>query len=876
MKKRDTVWDRWNEIDPLLATILDLDPKVWDTFLDERCAGDPELRGIMEELLQYVSDSEEGLSVPGGDLLREALATGREEARERAERRVGTSLGPYRLDRVLGIGGMGTVYLGEREDGLFERSVAIKVLRLSLDTPGVVERFSLERRILASLTHSGIAQMLDGGVTEDGRPFLVMEYVEGEPIDRYADNRRLGVEDRVWLALAVADAVDYAHRKLVVHRDLKPANILVTPEGRVKLLDFGVAKLLDADQGTTGATTRADVRFLTPEYAAPEQVRAEPVTTATDVHAVGALLFELLTGRRPFWAASGSPFDMQRAVLEQTPLPPSTEVLRARPETTNEKSPEDLAHFRAATPRRLRRELSGDLDAIVSKALRKKPEDRYGSVRELQADLGRHLTGRPVAAREGLWAYRARKFVVRHWLPVGAAAVLVLLLSGFTLALARAQAITLRERDRAEKEARNAELVVDFLADVFRGRDPDQAPSDTVTARELVEWGVERVDQEFDGQPEIQADLLLVLGSAWGNLGLVDDGLPLMGRALDIRKHIFGEQSEEVAEALLEMAALLRGSQRPGEGLQYAEEALSLRRELHPPGDVRLADALTATGWALVGHDRPDSALVFFQDALRIRQQHPEDILNLETTRLALAFGLRNAGRLDEAEQIYEEAIPRFRDLPEAQPVEVATYLNNLGYLRRRRGDFAGAEELYREALAILNEQYGPGHPRSLNTSGNLAAALMEQGRTAETGEVLEARVAAAEAQWPEGHWLVTAARRAVADFLLRTGRLAEAEPLQRAVAEDLAARFGPQHNQTSFAYARIAVIRLLEGDTVPGKTFLNRLHSWMAEQRDAAGGRLLPQDYNLVDQFVILLEDTGPPEELERFSALLQDTSGS
>lgn len=876
----DPMWNRWQEIDPLLEAALDLPPEDRKAYVDERCGEDAELRDIVVELLGQADIPGDRASGPGSHLVREALARDRTGARGQAERLVGTSVGRYSLERVLGAGGMGTVYLAERADGLFERQVAVKLLHLSLDTPGVVERFGLERQILASLSHAGIAQMLDGGVTDDGRPFLVMEHVEGERIDRYADARRMTVEDRLWLVLEVADAVDYAHRKLVVHRDLKPANILVDDEGRVKLLDFGVAKLLDADGGSpSGATTRAGPRFITPEYAAPEQIRSQPVSTATDVHALGALLYELLTGRRPFRAASGSPFELQRAILEKTPSPPSVEVRRGPaddpvepiPPGAETATPDELARARGTTPARLERELSGDLDAILSKALRKEPEERYGSVEELRADLHRHLTGRPVSAREGLWGYRARKFLRRNWLPVGAAAGLILLLTGFTLALARAQAVTAAERDRAETEAENAELVVDFLADVFRGRDPDQAPSDTLTARELVAWGVERVDRELTHRPEIQSELLLILGGSWGNLGLADEGLTVMERALAIREERFGEGSEEVAEALLAMSYLLRSNQRYRESVPPAERALAIRRSLHSPDDPRLAEALTAVGQALVDEERPDSALVLLREALEIRMRTPGEADGLVTTQLAMAYALRRAGRLDKAEAIYDDAIPRYRALPDARPVVVATYLNNLGYLRRRRGDFAGAEELYREALELFQDQVGAGHPRSMIFAANLASALYEQGRTEETLEVLRARAAAAEGQWPDGHWRITSARKSVADFLLKEGRRAEAEPLHRAVAEDYAERFGPLHDETSFAYARIAVIRLLEGDTIPGRTFLDRLHGYMEEQNVTNGGRFSADHRNLMEQFVMLLEDTGPPEELERFSALLE-----
>lgn len=355
---------------------------------------------------------------------------------------------------------------------------------------------------------------------------------------------------------------------------------------------------------------------------------------------------------------------------------------------------------------------------------------------------------------------------------------------------------------------------------------------------------------------------------------MADEGLTVMERALRIREERFGAESAEVAEALLAMAGLLRMNEGVQESLPLAERALALRRSLLPSDDPRLAEALWAVGHALVDEERPDSALVLLRDALEIRMGAPEEVDPLVQTQLTMAYALRRAGRLDEAEAIYEEAIPRYRALPDARPVEVATYLNNLAYLRRLRNDFPGAEELYQEGLGLLTDRIGAGHPRSLTFAANLASVLYEQGRTEETLEVLKARVAAAEGQWPDGHWRVTAAKGTVADFLLKEGHWMEAAPLHRAVAEDYQERFGPLHDWTSFAYARIAVIRLLEGDTMPGKTFLNRLHGYMEEQKAANGGRFSAGHYNLMQSFVFLLEDTGPADELERFSALLKEGS--
>lgn len=878
---KDPLWDRWDEVDPLLERALELSPAARSAFLVEACAGDPDLRVLLERLLELSAQAGGGPLAPGRHLLRDAIQTEHAAGSSSRDALLGSVLGAWRVTRVLGEGGMGTVFLGEREDGLFERQVAIKTLRLAMDAPGVVQRFELERKILASLTHPSVAQMTDGGVTEDGRPYLVMEYVDGRPIDQFADENELGIEDRIWLILAVAEAVDFAHRHMVVHRDLKPSNILVTAEGDVKLLDFGVAKLLESPEAghpaagsrQGGPETRPEARFITPEYAAPEQIRAERVTTATDVHAIGVLLFELLTGRRPFVATPGSPFDVQRAVLEDPALPASRAVTRgSEAHTIDGRSPEDVARLRRTTPPHLQRTLSGDLDAILSKALRKRPEDRYGSIEELRADLRRYLTGFPVHAREGLRAYRARKFVRRHWLPVGAATTVGVLLITFSLVLARANRDTRLQRDLARTEAENAQLVVDFLADVFRGSNPTDAPSDTLTAAQLVTWGVERIDTEFTDRPAIQSELLLVMANARANVGHPDEARALAERSVDLRRQVFGPESEEVAKALLSASQLYRVGRAFDDAIRASGEALRIRESQLSDGHPQIGDALAEYGQALFGAQFTDSAGVILERTLAIRQESPDDVNLLTSALLALAPVRRAQGRLTEAEALYTEGIPRYRDSPGMDVGDLGLHLNNLAYLHRVRGDYDRAATLYQEALELWSDVYGPGHTNSLMIGSNLASVLHLGGRLDEAAEVLERRVATAETQWPDGHWRVASVTQGLGDLLLRTHEYERAEPVLRTAAEAFSDQLGPLHDWTSFSYARLALVDLLTGDGVAGRVFLDRLHAYLQTNRDEGGGVLATDQRTQLERLVIVLEAVGPPAELERFRALLPE----
>lgn len=452
-----------DRLEELLEAALELEPEERSRFLLEACPGDPELRAEVEAILRR--ETEDGPF----DRLFGAFTEARPD--EHVDGITpGERLGPYEIARLLGRGGMGSVFLARRTDGHFEQQVAIKVLRR--DTAGEEPRrhFLAERQILARLSHPNIARVFDGGLTAGGRPYLVMEYVEGMPIDGYCDERRLGIRERLLLFSAVCGAVHYAHRNLVIHRDLKPGNILVAADGRPKLLDFGVAKLLAA--GDEDATpTRTRWLPMTPDYASPEQVRGDAVTTASDVYALGAILFELLSGHRPHRLGRKPPAEILRVLTEVEPPSPSQAVMtveegKGGEGSTDRITPESVGRARGADLRTLRRRLEGDLDTIVLKALRKEPERRYAGAGELAADIERHLEGRPVLARPDSTGYRLAKFVRRHRAATALGVTLVLSVVGFAATMAVQAHRVARERDRAD---RAAELL-------FLRRDPEREP----------------------------------------------------------------------------------------------------------------------------------------------------------------------------------------------------------------------------------------------------------------------------------------------------------------------------------------------------------------------------------------------------------------
>ena len=501
---------------------------------------------------------------------------------------------------------MGSVYLAERAEADFEQRVAVKLLRRGIDTDDIVQRFLVERRILAGLTHPNIARLYDGGSTEDGRPFLAMEYVDGTAITEYCDAAGLPLERRLELFLLVADAVRYAHGRLVVHRDIKPSNILVTGDGRVKLLDFGIAKIIEGDDGEElESLTRTGGRILTPEYASPEQLRSLPVTTASDVYQLGVLLFVLLTGRRPF-ASRGEATHGDRGSRSMVATRASTAVAGAAGES---------ARLRGSAPDRLRRALRGDLDTILQKALREEPEARYTSAEQMADDVRRHLEGRPIAARPDTLAYRSAKFLRRNrWAaPVFVSGLLFVLLSvGSSL---RHAARLEEERNAAREQAERAEQVQRLLVDLFRSPDPydpaDAAQGREITVVEALDIGAGRVLSELEDRPRIQANLLDAIASVYTSLAAHAKALPFAERALALHERLDGPTSAPYREALAQLAAV-RGALGPADtalvlfrhrlDLTLADTASTLSERIEARTDLamhlaqymgRLSDALT-------------------------------------------------------------------------------------------------------------------------------------------------------------------------------------------------------------------------------------------------------------------------------------------
>ncbi len=705
-----TPTERWQVVSELFNDTLELPPEERRGFLERSCDNEELLR----EVLDLLADEDRG-----GDGLLAGPYFSLHRTPAEPEPGTGRLIGAYRLVRRLGHGGMGTVYLAERADGEFEQQVAIKLLHPSLVSEAVLRRFRSERQILAKLSHPNVAQLLDGGTTDDGLPYFVMEHVDGRPIDEHCNACALPIRERLGLFRALCAAVSFAHRNLVVHRDLKPGNVLVTPDGRVKLLDFGIAKLLEGEQPL--ATGDAP---MTPPYASPEQVRGEAVNTASDVYSLGVVLYELLTGRRPHEAKS--PQGLARAICEEAPRRPSTGEVGER--------------LRAEEPKRLRRLLAGDLDNVVLKAIRKEPERRFSSVEQLSEDVRRHLEGLPVLSRPDTVAYRTGKFVRRHRWGVAAAGLVALLVGAFTVSTAVQSARIARQYEEILRERDRARNVTGFLVDVLGTPDPRQAKGATPTVREVLDDTARQLKTEMSKEPLIRAALLDAIGRVYLSLGLRAEARPPLEEALKLRQAHLDAADPVLAESLHNLAKWERADGQDEKAKELIQEAIAIQRSAFAADHRDLARGLNNLGSLLRHLGQLEDAETSAREALEMqRRLFGDDHIELAITLNNLARILVEKGQLDEAESSYRKSIDIRREVEGPDDPGLAKTLNNLAMLLVDRLNRPGeALPLYQESLRIRRKVYGAGHAGLVSTLNNLAVLLISLERPEEAQPLLD------------------------------------------------------------------------------------------------------------------------------------------
>ncbi len=798
--------ERYQRVKEIYQAALDCAAGDRTPYLDRACAGDAELRSEVESLLAIELDTKQFLESDAASTAELDLPA------SNAALLIGTRVGPYKLLKEIGHGGMGAVYLAERDDAQFKQRVALKLVKRGMDTDEILSRFRHERQILASLAHPNIARLLDGGTTRDSLPYFVMEYIEGEPIDQYCQHRNLSTAERLKLFRTVCAAVHYAHQNLVVHRDLKPSNIQVMPDGTVKLLDFGIAKVLKPELFPESiAPTRTWARPMTPAYASPEQVRGQAITTASDVYSLGVVLYELLTEQRPYQIKGALPHEIAKVICESEPQKPSTAIIRTQTTKSNRKTdaePEVETRQRLASEK-LRRQLQGDLDNIVLMALRKEPQRRYASAEQFSEDLRRHLEGLPVIAREDTLRYRLDKFVRRNRAGVAVGALIGLLLLAF-LVTTLAQATRIRhERDRAQLERDKAEKVSGFLVDLFKVNNPSESKGNTVTARELLDRGAEKITQELKDQPEAQARLTQAMGDAYLSLGLYDRAAPLLESSLQTQRRLLGNEHPDVGAALSHLAQLRFNQGDYAAAVALHREALAIYRKAYGAEHAEVATGLAslATNLLRAKGDLSESEKLF-RDALAIqRKLHGNEHSSVARTLNDLALLLFNKGDLNAAEQMQREALSLYRRTLGYEHAETATAFSNLAVTLQRKGNLAEAEALYRESLALQQKLFGAEHPSLALTMNNLALLLQERGDY-EAAEPLQRQALALQRKLlGDSHPEVAINLSNLALLLQQMDQHAASESLYR---EALAIRrklYGEEHPDVAFTLANLGML---------------------------------------------------------------------
>jgi eukaryotic-like serine/threonine-protein kinase len=816
------------DVAEIVKSAFERDPKEWPHFLEVACNGNKELRAEVESLLHFGERSPRFIDEPAVHLAAGLLV-------EDETLRPGERLGQYEVYSVIGSGGMGEVYLAE--DTALGRKVALKLLKPGLGNASIVRHFRREERILAGLNHPNIARLYGTGITPQSQPYFIMEYVEGERLDEFCEARDLTIKERLDLFRKICSAVTYAHQRLVIHRDLKPANIRVTPEGEPKLLDFGIAKLADTEN-TQGATITLQA-VMTPEYASPEQVVGESITTASDVYSLGVVLYRLLTGRSPYRTTTNRPEEIARAITEQEPTRPSTAISKG----------DENSRSRTLQAKLLR----GDLDNIILMAMRKEPSRRYQSVAQFSADIQRHLEGRPVFARKDTFAYRTSKFIKRHPFRVAGAALILLSLVGGMMTTAWQAKVARREEAKANHERTKAEDVKNALVRMLNySSSPFEAPRNSggKSVKEILDEAAKRIENgEFADQPELKAELEEIIGTCYyaeGNYALAKKWTQ---EYLDLHQKLYGEDIVASLPALEHLAAwfFFQGNLRESE--RYYRRLLPLMRDENRKGKVtaETVGALNMFGYLRRTQGDSREAELVFRESLEFREEVRKNSSGvLEPTRSTLASTLADQGKFDEALRTARDAVAEYRQLGEVDTANFAFALTVLGGFLVEKGEYAEGDailgqaetidrkllppsslwlgdnlrnqaiSLYQQAryaesldksaetLGVYRERLGAhydNYPTALITQG---LSLAKTGRVTEGEQILREAAKIREELLPKEHFWVALANSALGECLTIQQRYEEAEPLLAESYKSLKNSQGPNNPRTRLAEQRL------------------------------------------------------------------------
>jgi non-specific serine/threonine protein kinase/serine/threonine-protein kinase len=722
----------------------------------------------------------------------------------------------YRILQRLGAGGMGEVYEAEQLEPI-RRRVALKVIKRGMDTDAVVARFQSERQALALMDHEAIAKVYDAGATPDGRPYFVMEHVRGIPITEYCEQSQLGIRDRLELFMRVCEGVQHAHQKGVIHRDLKPSNVLVTIHEHKpvpKIIDFGLAKA--TGHSLTDRTLYTEIGQLmgTPEYMSPEQAERSglDVDTRTDVYALGVILYELLVGALPFDSATlrqGSHEEIRKRIREEEPQRPSTRVSTMVMPAVKPGAPRPRVQLGS-----LSRQLRGDLDWIVMKAMEKDRTRRYATASDLAADIQRHLGNEPVLAGPPSEAYRIRKFVMRNKVGVaaGGAIVLAVFLGGIgtTVGLLKARSA----EHKAREEAQTSQQVTNFLVGLFRVADPESTLGSRITAREILDRGADQIERELHDRPQLQARLLGTMGDVYKSLGLYGSSRPLLQRALDLQRGFIDDAPLDFARTESSLGDLQRLSGNLAAAESLFASALATQEKLRAPDDPAVATALCDLGAVYTARGEYDKAEPLLERSLKIREAKlPPDHPDIARSASELGVLCWRQGRYAEAEPLLSRSISIGQKVKGENHPDVARALNNLAIVYRAEGRAEAAIPLYQRVLAIYENTYGPDHPRVATALNNLGRVLYDQGEYAAAGPLYERALAIQEKALGPDHPNLATTINNLANLRASEKKYDQAQALFRRALAIREKALGPDHPDVGWSLGDLGVLLRDRGD---------------------------------------------------------------
>lgn len=771
--------EKWRKIEELFEKASELSPDERISYLKNECGDDNEIFDEVISLLNADDNIHPVLNKKASDLINI----------EQKLNFIGQQIGSYKIIEEIASGGMGTVFLAERSDGIFEQKVALKIIKPGLSTISIIRRFQNERQILANLQHPNIARLFDGGVTDDRRPFFTMEYVEGIPIDEYCDKNKLNINERLDLFKKVCETVQYAHNNLVIHRDLKPSNILIQKNGEIKLLDFGIAKVLSAESENEDlpTITQTEIHLMTPEYSSPEQIRNSKISVSTDVYSLGLVLYKILSGKSAHEFQSRTFNEFEKVICDQQIIKPSTIINSSISETK-------VFENRKVQPEKLRKILNGDLDNICLMALRKEPERRYASVEMFAFDIQRYLDDLPILARKESFTYSAKKFIVRHKTAVIANIALFFIINGLILFYT----IQLKEqRDKANLEAKKAEQVASFLQDLFLVSDPNKSLGETITARELLDKGASKLKVSLDEEVEVKSQLLNTIGKVYTNLGLYSSAEEIFLNLKENKELPLADKTTYV-ETLINLATVYRSEGKYDSAGVMLKNMRNNRYYYFEDDHPLLAQLFNNLGSYYYETAQFDSSDYYYKKAESIfRKNYGRKSIELADVMYNLGVLEFDSGNLSKSDSLYRKSLELFTELRGELDGKTATAQNELASVLRHRGKFDEAELLYNKALETRIKIFGDNHPDVAHTLNHLSRLYYNQEQYEKAEPFVRKSLEIRERLYDSTHPEVSASKSSLAGTLMGLHKYEEAESLYRSAYQASLKKFGKSHHYT-------------------------------------------------------------------------------